>query len=164
MDHFTHYAQAYATRNKSAKRHTKSKEVCTRAKQRYDRLVRSSVLLPGDRVLVRNSSERGGPGKLRSHWENPFHIVVSRKGEDSPVYEVKPEVGTGGNRILHRNLLLPCTYLSIDIPSQVTRKSRRISLAMLNRHLRHWWKTCQMGPIAMMSIRLPQCIPTLDRT
>ena len=100
----------------------KSKEVGTRAKQRYDRFVRSSLLLPGDRVLVRNLSERGGPGKLQSHWEKRIHIVVSRQSEDSPVYEVKPEISTGGNRILPRNLLLPCSYLPIDIPSQITRK------------------------------------------
>ena len=103
----------------------KSSGVGTRAKQRYDRFVRSSVLLPGDRVLVRNLSERGGPGKLRSHWEDKIHIVVSRKGEDSPVYEVKPEVGTGENRILHRNLSLPCNNLPVDIPSKKIRKRER---------------------------------------
>ena len=32
-------------------------EADTRAKQRYDRFVRSSILLHGDRVLVRNLSE-----------------------------------------------------------------------------------------------------------
>lgn len=100
----------------------KSREVGTRAKHRYDRFVRSSVLQPGDRVLVRNLSERGGPGKLRSHWEDRVHIVVSRKGEDSPVYEVKPESGTGATRILHRNLLLPCSHLPIEIPSPISRK------------------------------------------
>ena len=85
----------------------KSSEAGTRTKQRYDRFVRSSILLLGDRVLVRNLRERGGPGKLRSHWEDHIHLVVSRKGEDSPVYEVKLEAGTGRNRTLHRNLLLP---------------------------------------------------------
>jgi len=102
----------------------KSRETGTKAKHRNDRFVRSSVLQPGDRVLVRNLSERGGPGKLRSHWEDGVHIVVSRKGEDSSVYEVKPEAGTGGNRILHRNLLLPCSHLPIEIPSPIPCKRR----------------------------------------
>ena len=96
----------------------KSSEVGVRAKQRHDRFVRSSVLLPGDRVLVRSLGERGGPGKLRSHWEDRVHVVVSRKGDDSPVYEVKPEAGSGGSRILHRKLLLSCNYLPIDMPSK----------------------------------------------
>ena len=48
--------------------------------------------------------------------------MVSRKGDDSPVYEVKPEVGSGGNRILRGNLLLPCNYLSFDIPSKSRHK------------------------------------------
>ena len=103
----------------------KSSEAGTRTKQRYDRLVRSSILLLGDRVLVRNLRERGGPGKLRSHWEDHIHIVVSRKGEDSPVYEVKLEAGTGRNRTLHRNLLLPCNNLPINIPYETSQKRER---------------------------------------
>ena len=69
-----------------------------------------AVLLPGDRVLVRNLSQQGGPGKLRSHWDDRVHIVVSRKGEDSLLYVVKPETCTGENHTLHRNLLLPGNY------------------------------------------------------
>ena len=103
----------------------KSSEAGIRAKQRHDHFVRSTVLLPGDRVLVRNLSQRGGPGKLRSHWEDRVHIVVSRKGEDSPVYVVKPETGTGENRTLHRNLLLPCNNLPLDIPNKNHRKKGR---------------------------------------
>ena len=86
-----------------------------RAKKTYDRWVRSSVLEPGDRVLVRNLRERGGPGKLRSFWEDDIHVVIKRKSPESPVYEIKPERGEGRkNRVLHCNLLLPCEYLPSD--------------------------------------------------
>ena len=51
-------------------------------------------LEPGDRVLVRNLSEHGGPGKIQSHWEQDVYIVVKRQCE-SPVYIVKKENGQG---------------------------------------------------------------------
>ena len=35
-------------------------------------------------------------------------------GEDSPVYEIKPEKGDGRTRVLHRTLLLPCDYLEME--------------------------------------------------
>ena len=92
----------------------KAKERGDKAKTHYDRWVRSSVLQLGDRVLVWNLSEHGGPGKLRSYWEKDIHVVVRRKSTESPVYEVKPE-GTGTKRrTLHRNLLLPCDFLPMD--------------------------------------------------
>ncbi|CAB4040297.1 Hypothetical predicted protein, partial [Paramuricea clavata] len=71
-------------------------------------------------VVVRNLSERGGPGKLRSHWEDQIHVVVERKGE-MPVFVVKPEgLATNKKRTLHRNLLLPCDFLSPDNSMDLT--------------------------------------------
>lgn len=86
----------------------------TRGKDNYDKKVHFSELLPGDRVLVRNLSERGGPGKLRSYWEKNVHLVVEKK-EGLPVYVVRPEGHPVGKaRTLHRNLLLPCNYLPLE--------------------------------------------------
>ncbi len=100
----------------------KINERAAKAKKTYDRFVRSSILQPGDRVLVRNLSERGGPGKLRSFWENDIYLVVERKGPDSPVYEVESENGGRKNRVLHRNLLLPCDYLPVENSSTHTER------------------------------------------
>ena len=105
----------------------KSQESGARAKAYYDRKLCSSVLHPNDHVLVRNLSERGGPGKLRSHWEDTVHRIVRQRGPDSPVYEVKPETGTGPTRVLHRNLLLPCDSLPLesDVQKQETSPKQR---------------------------------------
>ena len=98
-----------------------------RSKEYYNRFS-GGVLQPGDRVLVRNLTERGGPGKLRLHWEDVIHVVVERMGDQSPVYKVKPESACcGRTRVLHWNLLLPCDALELDISSTepVTHSRRR---------------------------------------
>ena len=100
-----------------------------RNKQQYDKKVKTSSLSAGDRVLVRNLSERGGPGKLRAYWEDVIHKVVRRIDQDSPVYEVQPEKGQGKTRVLHRTMLMPCDYLgleetAIDETSQNKRKPK----------------------------------------
>ncbi len=95
-----------------------SKKVAERNKRNHEGKVRSSVLNPGDRVLVRNLTPREGTGKLRNHWEDVIHTVVRRVGEEGPVYELKPERGKGRSRVLHRNLLLPCDYLPLELELQ----------------------------------------------
>ncbi|KAL7842136.1 hypothetical protein SRHO_G00238250 [Serrasalmus rhombeus] len=87
------------------------KKSARRGQKNYNQRIWSSTLEPGDHVLVRNLTPRGGTGKLRSHWEDTIHVIKARKGPDSPVYVVEPLQGTGRRRVLHRNLLLPCPYL-----------------------------------------------------
>lgn len=82
-----------------------------RGQKLYNQRAWSSVLEPGDHVLVRNLSDRGGPGKIRAHWEDKVHVVKERRGGNGPVYVVKRLDGEGRERTLHRNLLLPCPYL-----------------------------------------------------
>ena len=91
-----------------------SKSAALRNERNFNRRARSSVLTVGDRVLVRNLRERGGPGKLRSFWEQTVYRVVERKGE-GPVYVIEPERG-GEKRTLHRNLLLHCCEELPDAP------------------------------------------------
>lgn len=109
--------QAYEIASKIA-----AKEA-SRGKRYYDRRSHGADLQLGGRVLVRNLSERGGPGKLRSYWESRVHVVVKRRSKDSPVYEVVPE-GGGRSQVLHRNLLLPCDSLPLDQPERNTRGSK----------------------------------------
>ncbi|CAB3979628.1 Retrovirus-related Pol poly from transposon, partial [Paramuricea clavata] len=73
--------EAYKSRWKdhlSKLTHATSKNAA-KGKKNYDRQVRCSSLEPGERVLVRNLTPRGGPGKLRAYWEEAVHVVESRK-------------------------------------------------------------------------------------
>lgn len=102
-----------------------SKKTAERNKRNHEGKVRSSVMHPGDRVLVRNLTPRGGTGKLRNHWEDTIYTVIRRVGEEGPVYEVKPEGGKGRSRVLHRNLLLPCDYLPMEMELRTQPRTKR---------------------------------------
>ena len=94
------------------------------SKEQYNRRVRSTVLQPNDRVLVRNLNEKGGPGKLRSYWEQEIYRVIKRVEENAPVYQVVSERNPDGRvRTLHRNLLLPCDDLPLE-PTQQPKQKR----------------------------------------
>ena len=102
-------------------------------KLQYDKKVHSTALEPGDRVLIRNLSEGGGPGKIRSHWEQDVYIVVKRQRE-SPVYIVKKENGQGTERVLHRNLLLQCDFLHVDpVPAPLSKDKKNLRKSLWNR-------------------------------
>ena len=53
-----------------------------------------------------------------------MHFVVSRKGPDSPVYDVASESKKKKPRTLHRNVLLPCDYLSSKSAAPASRQRR----------------------------------------
>ena len=54
-----------------------------------------------------------------------MHVEVSRRDPESPVYEVRSESKAGKPRILHRNLFLPCDYLSCESAEQKQRQRRK---------------------------------------
>lgn len=101
------------------------KKASERNKRNYDQKVRYTDLDSGSRVLVRNLTPRGGPGKLRNYWEEQVHVVVRRVAEDVPIYEIKPEQGKGRSRVLHRNLLMPCDHLPLEVDPTPRSKSKR---------------------------------------
>ena len=92
-------------------------------KKQYERKLSFSGLQHVDRVLMRCLSERGGLGKLRSHWEQQVHGAVGQTG-NPPVFEVRPEGRTGKLRVLHINILLPFDFLQIDHPDPFADQSQ----------------------------------------
>ena len=91
---------------------------CTSKQQKYSQSRKKKKELEpveiGDRVLVRNVREKGGPGKLRSYWESSVYNVIHRKGgSEGVVYDVQ-KIGDTEVRTLHRNLLLPCNSLPLQ--------------------------------------------------
>ena len=101
--------QAHALADEHAKKQGKSNKV------RYDRKVRPSGLRVGGKVLLRNVAihERR---KLANNWLPDVYLVLRQQGGDSsPVFVVRREDGKGGERTLHRNMMLPCDRLALPV-------------------------------------------------
>lgn len=100
----SHLKESYEVATKN------SRQVAEKNKRRFDKVIRESTLDVGDRVLVRNLRLRS-KHKLADRWEPTVYVVTKRMG-DLPVYTLKPEKEDGPLRTLHRDLLLPCGFLS----------------------------------------------------
>ena len=75
----------------------------------YNKKARGVEIKVGDRVLLRNHSEKGGTGKLRNYWEDEIYIVV-KKDEEIPVLTICPENG-GKEKRVHRNNIMNCNLI-----------------------------------------------------
>ena len=102
----------------------KSRQSMETGRKRYNERAFATDLKPGDRVLVKRLLERGGPGKLRSFWEDDVYIVARRPDVQNAVYEVELEKGTGRKRTLHRNSLLPYPFLPYEADTNDLTKVR----------------------------------------
>lgn len=81
-------------------------------KKRWDSKVTAAIIDVGDRVLVRNVNIRK-KHKIADRWEPTVYVVMKQPNTDIPVYVVTPEDGEGRERVLHRDLLLPCGFLPV---------------------------------------------------
>ena len=117
--------EAYEIAKKNSQ---KSKEY---SEERWRKRLIASELQPGDRVLVKNKREQGGPGKLRAQYEPDVYVVREKKGEEGVVYKVTKLVGKKTpERTLHRNMLMPCNLLDdLEVvpenPAALTRVNKR---------------------------------------
>lgn len=96
-----------------------SEKSSAKGKRHYDH--GAVALQTGDRVLVKNMLERGGPGKLQAYWDAAIHKVVMKIGE-GPVYKVEKENGAKGIRVLHRNMLMLMNDLPVEHETLEERK------------------------------------------
>ena len=79
-----------------------------------NRLIVTAVK-PGDKVLVKNVREKGGPGKIRAFWEQDVYRVLEVQGPSDVIVKIQKEnCPTGEKRVVHRNMILPCEMLDIQ--------------------------------------------------
>ena len=97
------------------------------AEKKWQERLTASQLLPGDKVLVRNT-EKGGPGKLRSQYRPEIYEVLEKTGEEGVVYKVSRLGGKKSDtKTLHRNRMIPCNQLD-DLhgaPDQAAKEATR---------------------------------------
>lgn len=111
----THYVTELKQRlryaYKLAVQNTEKRQLMNKA--RWDKKVTAASVEVGDRVLVKNVNIRR-KHKIADRWESTVYVVVKQPNQEIAVYVVRPENGDGSERILHRDLLLPCGFLPVS--------------------------------------------------
>jgi hypothetical protein len=96
-------------------------------KRYHDKKAKIVQVNVGDKVLVRNYREKGGTGKLKSFWEEAI-FVVTEKRDGLPVYKVKNIKKEKDVRVVHRNKIMKCEELPLDVfdEPQEPKKSKKV--------------------------------------
>ena len=122
------YAKRWEKQMREAYRIVAEKSAARKTKDTERRKSDSKKLLQelhvGDRVLVKNVREKGGPGKLRSYWEQKVYVISEKKGD--VVYSVLGEGEKDPKKIrtVHRNMLLPVSqWFQLEKVKKVSAKS-----------------------------------------
>ena len=141
-------------------------------KQRFDQRVRESKLEAGDRVLVRNVGIRG-KHKLANRWSQTVYKVI-KQVRDLPVYVIAPCDSDGPERVLHRDLLLPCGFLpstAVESQPESKRPARKAGVSRFNRatdNNNYGDEECEENHIESESDDIdyyyPYFIPVVDRS
>ena len=69
------------------------------------------LILPGDRVLVKNVGFKGRH-KIQNRWSRESYIVVSQPDLEIPVFNLKSEFGRS-SKTVHRKMILPITSVPV---------------------------------------------------
>ena len=97
----------------------------TQAEQKRlcDRHIRGAFLEIGDRVLVHNVALKG-TNKIADKWSEQVSFVVSQPNPDTPVYELKPEIGKSRVKVLPVKTLKADTATVETIPAVIAEENK----------------------------------------
>ena len=78
--------------------------------ENYNKKVKYVETKIGDYVLLRNLSDKGGTGKLRSYWQDVVYEVVD-KDPNLPVFTIRSLDGKKAPKRVHRNNIMSHNFL-----------------------------------------------------
>ena len=101
-------------------------------KQYYDRATRTTQLVPGDVVLMKNDVYQG-KWKVKDWWKETEYVVVRQVTDGIPAYEVKDEAGNV-KTIHHNQLFLVAIPMKAIMPLGAGISEENIAQSTLAEH------------------------------